>query len=93
MMLGISIVNPVRLSTPGHRMAAYGTSRPVNFALRQSAKGWRADIAQPCSSPLDASTQAASQCVGHNGLRMPNLFAITDNGSGRAVCEAPSCWA
>jgi hypothetical protein len=40
--------------------AAFGTSRPVNSGFQQSAKGWRADIAQPCSSPLDSSTRVAS---------------------------------
>src|SRR5208282_2504188 len=28
----------------------------------------------------------------HRGRRMPSLLAITDNGSGRAVCK-PACWA
>jgi hypothetical protein len=42
------------------RFRASGTSRPVNSGFRQSAKGWRADIAQPCSSPLDSSTRVAS---------------------------------
>ena len=66
-----------------------GTPRPIKLMLRLSAKQGEADIAWAVFEPLICLDYSG----GHNDRRRPSLFAITDNGSGRSVCEAPACWA
>ena len=70
-------------------MSAICTSRPIKLMLRLSAEQWEADIALAVFEPLICLDYSG----GHNDRRRPSLFAITDNGSGRSVCEAPACWA
>src|SRR5208282_5982529 len=45
------------------------------------------------TSPWCVSTGPPGFRRRHNRRRRPNLFAITDNGSGRAGWEAAPCWA
>ena len=65
---------------------AFGTSRPINPMLRLSTEDRRAGLAQRYS-PGTTSTIAAGYRWPHNDRRIPSLFAITDNGSGRAGCK------
>jgi hypothetical protein len=75
-----------------YRTASWSAAR--GFGLRDRglvAPGYLADIL------LLDDLAARTSCIrawphGHNGRRMPNLFAITDNGSGRSG-SGPPTWA